>query len=180
MNMHLTMGAYLSRVKTQRAAVLPYTILEENGIPYIYFLVAVDSRTGDITDLGGGVKKYECSLIAALREFKEETNEIFGGVYDDVNDSSTYIAAVHNKMSVLFIPMNREWFKEASILFNKQKTGKKVCREVSKVLWLRQDDFEELFGGDKMWSRLRSFYKTIYSKKLLELLSLRYELFIYK
>lgn len=176
----LTLGAYLGTTKTQRAAVLPYTVIFTKDGPSIYFLMAVDSRTGDITDLGGGVKKYECSLTAALREFKEETNEIFGNIYEDVNAASTYVAFVHNKMSVLFLPVGEEWFAKASPLFKKQKNDKRSCREVSKLLWLREDTFGKLLESKKMWNRLRSFYKCVFHKKLLELLFFRYTIFIHK
>ena len=60
---NITLGIYLSKIKTNRAAVLPYIIKNNiHGESKIYFLVAIDKKSGDITDLGGGVKKNECSL----------------------------------------------------------------------------------------------------------------------
>lgn len=172
--MNLTLGAYLGKVKTNRAAVLPYTLKEVNGEKKLYFLVAIDSKSGDITDLGGGVKKYECSLTAAMREFREETNEIFGDIYHQINIMSTNIAIIHNKMSVLFIPFDEKWVETTSQIFKNKKSYKKSYNEVSELLWVSEDKFKELLSDKKMWDRVRNFYRAVYNKNISEVLILRY------
>lgn len=65
----------LDCVKPQRAGVIIYTII--NGSTY--FGLGLDSKTHDLTDFGGGViyKTDENVVRGALREFEEETLEIF-------------------------------------------------------------------------------------------------------
>lgn len=171
---NITLGVYLTKIKTNRASVLPYTIRREikNGKiqTKIYFLLAVDSKSKDFTDLGGGVKKTEYSLIAALREFKEESNEIFGEVYDQINNMSTNIAIISNQMSVLCIPLDEVWFDIAVKKFNDTHTNKKTHNEVSELIWIDQNSFFEILKGKKMWLRIRQFYRSNYTPELLEAL----------
>ena len=79
--MPFTLGAQLAQTKSTRASVLPYVIKNDGNQRKIYFLFGIDRETGDITDLGGGVKRDEFSLEAGLREFREESDEIFGTIY---------------------------------------------------------------------------------------------------
>jgi len=176
---NITLGIYLSKIKTNRAAVLPYIIKNNiHGESKIYFLVAIDKKSGDITDLGGGVKKNECSLIAALREFKEESKEIFEDIYDQINNLSTNLALVCNQMSVLFVPLEERWFELASQKFNSNKINKKTYNEVSELLWVDQDEFLDILEGKnrEMWKRLRNFYKGNYNEDLLEALKITYRI----
>ncbi|MGV9199674.1 MAG: NUDIX domain-containing protein [Promethearchaeia archaeon] len=167
----LTLGICLTQIKTKRASVIPYVIKDGK----IYFLLAVDKPSGDITDLGGGVKKGEFALMAALREFKEETDEIFGKLYDDVNNRLTDIAIVDKKMSVLFLPLPLEWFSKASPVFAKNidNRKKKSHDEVSSLVWVSEDDFVTIIKK-RMWRRIKHFYSKNYSEKLLAALRLRY------
>jgi len=59
-----------------RAGVIPYVII--NG--HIYFCLGVDRRSQEFTDFGGGVSFYvdRDPVATALREFKEESKEVFG------------------------------------------------------------------------------------------------------
>ncbi len=88
----LILGVHLSRIKTERAAVVPYLIrCDENGCEYLHFLFARDQITGEITDLGGGVKQHEFSLSAGIREMHEESDGIFGTSYSNINDHGMII-----------------------------------------------------------------------------------------
>jgi hypothetical protein len=169
---NITLGAYLSKIKTNRAAVLPYVIKDFK----VYFLVAVDSKTGEITDLGGGVKKNECSIVAAIREFKEETKEIFEGIYNQINNMATNVAIVCNQMCVIFLPLEQIWLDTAVQKFKMKKSHKKICNEISDLLWVEQDDFVNMLDGksQKMWNRIRYFYKNNYDENLIEALKLTY------
>src|SRR6185312_14252349 len=74
----------------------------------IHFLLARDP-SGDITDVGGGVKQNEEALRAALREFREESNEIFGHVlYENINDTVRCVVLIENQMAVIFLPVEKE------------------------------------------------------------------------
>ena len=77
----------LENVKPQRAGVILYTYHQNN----IYFGVGVDTKSKDLTDFGGGIQ-YKLNkdgnvIRGALREFAEETLEIFKPLYfNDIKD----------------------------------------------------------------------------------------------
>ena len=108
----ITLGSYLAKVQTSRAAVIPYIVKE--GM--LFLLLGQDSESGDITDLGGGVKQYESTLEAAFREFEEESDEILGSLRP--NDFSCSVALLDNKMGVLFIPLSERWYIDAPKIFD--------------------------------------------------------------
>jgi hypothetical protein len=90
----------LDFVKPRRAGVIIYTTV--NGS--IYFGLGLDARSHDLTDFGGTViYKIDRNVInGALREFQEETLEIFEQItYDDIKkfpviyDENNLIIFVH-------------------------------------------------------------------------------------
>nr|QBK86404.1 MAG: NUDIX hydrolase [Marseillevirus LCMAC102] len=177
----ITFGIQLAKVQTARAAVVPYTIDVHNGTNILYFLFARDRVSGDITDLGGGVKKNEYSLIAALREFREESDEIFGTLYERVNDLTTNIALLGDNMSVLFIPVKWEWYKKAPDLFKEKKKSphfqfKRSHNEVSELLWFNENEFQQLISpkNKQMWTRIRKFYQCGFDTNLKAALKMVY------
>ena len=160
----VTLGLKLATVTTSRAAVIPYTIKEGK----LYFLLGQDKQSGDITDFGGGVKQFETTLVAALRELDEESDEILGKF--DVNDSqiSRAIALLNKHMGTLFIPLSVEWFDKAPKLFEERKktnsTRKKSHQEIEKILWVDSTQFKKLLRSNshaklRMWNKLCSFYR---------------------
>lgn len=182
MSAKLTLGAHLAKVKTVRAAVIPYIVRkDENGHDIIHFLLARDQDSGDITDFGGGVKQNEVSLTASMREFREESDEIFGTLYDRINNSATNVALFDRSMSVLFIPLSSEWYDIAQQKFNQRRMilscdKKKSHNEVSELLWFDEEEFRQLIspGNTKMWSRVRRFYHRNYGNHLQDALKLVY------
>jgi hypothetical protein len=174
MNSRITLGSYLAKVKTDRAAVIPYIVIIDNeGNRNLHFLLARDNDSGDITDFGGGVKQNEVSLTASLREFREESDEIFGNLYDKVNDLSVAIAILDKTMSVLFIPLPIEWYSTALDKFNNRvhlphRLRKKSHNEVSEIIWFNEEEFIHLISPDNpaMWSRIRKFYSRNYGDQL--------------
>ena len=70
----LTSTSILGSIKTLRSGVIPYTIWNDE----LHFLFARHAATGELGDFGGGTKKYETALVAALREFKEESAQRAG------------------------------------------------------------------------------------------------------
>ena len=168
---NLIPGTHLAVIKTIRAAVVPYTVKKDaDGIPHIFFMFAIDKKTGDITDFGGGVKKYESSLVAGLREFREESNEIFGDLYD-INDMYLSFALVGKRRSVLFVPVHEKWFDVAPKIFERKrrlsnkKNRKSSHDEVSKVFWMGEDKFLKIISGKDrtMWKVVKNFYRNGYT-----------------
>ena len=177
----ITTGAYLAKVRTRRAAAVPYIVRNKRGRKTIYFLFAKDAATGDITDLGGGVKKTEYSLSAGLRELYEESNEIFGKMHENTNNFSTNIAVLGKgkNCSVLFIPVDEKWYKDAPRRFINKKGehhGRKSYNEVSELIWLSEWELKRLVAtkNRKMWERIRRFYHDSYSVDLMESLRIVY------
>ena len=182
MSAKITLGAYLAKVKTVRAAVIPYiVIIDDQGNKILHYLLARDQSSGDITDFGGGVKQNEVALTASMREFKEESDEIFGNLYDKINDSATNVALLDRNMSVLFIPLPGEWYNIAPEKFNQRKLKsmnerKKSHNEVSEVLWFNENEFRQLISmnNPRMWSRVRRFYNRNYGEQLSNALKIVY------
>jgi hypothetical protein len=194
--MPFTLGARLAQIKSTRASVLPYVIRNNNGKRKIYFLLGIDRETGEITDLGGGVKRDEFSLEAGLREFREESDEIFGTIYDHPNDYMRNIALSSSDMCVLFVPLAVEWYNEAIQLFEKRKTEpipsidginkKRSHREIESLVWIDEDSFLDMLrsrtgccyipgaSNRQIWSRLQKFYRRKINRELKEALKIRY------
>ncbi len=173
--MTITLGLELSKKRTLRASVIPYIVLGET----IYFLLAQDKKSKQITDFGGGVKKYESSMSGALREFREESREIFEGtIYTCHNNKVLDIALIKDNMSVLFVPIDEKWYGNATSVFNSSNKKDGVFGEVSKIFWVSSDQFVNIFENtdvkNKMWIRLQRFYRSTYDCNVPDLLKNRY------
>lgn len=92
----------LECVKPQRGGVIIYTVV--NGS--IYFGLGLDSRTHDLTDFGGGIiyKTDRNVVIGALREFNEETLDIFEPI--TIDDIKQCPVIYDDNNLVIFIHMN--------------------------------------------------------------------------
>jgi len=174
----LTAGITLSAVKTERAGVIPYTIINNK----VFFLLAKHKFSGDLGDFGGGVKKEETSLKGAIREYYEESGSIF------INEKADYdhsLALLDNKMAILFLYIQKEWYGKAEKVFAKQKKAETMypsCRqgtdEISDILWVSESQFVNLvkypksrrYQSDnlKLWKLIVNFFKKIDIKNLME------------
>jgi len=194
--MTFTLGAHLALTKSSRASVVPYILKSDRGRKKIYFLLGIDKESGDITDLGGGVKRDEFSLEAGLREFREESDEIFGTLYDHPNDYLRDIAISSSDMCVLFVPLDVEWYDKAVNLFEQRKrepfpsvdgNGKKKSHcEIERLVWIDEDSFLDMIRSrsglcrlqdvsrHQLWSRLQKFYRRKMNGELREALKMRY------
>lgn len=175
----ITLGKELSKIKTDRAAVIPYTV--DRGT--LKTLLARDKKTKELSDFGGGVKKHECALNAAIREFKEESCEVFEDV--KINETSQYIAIYDSdlKMSVLFIPISIDVYNKIPEKFkcvteNSNHTLKKEYNEISEIVQFNDTALrlllEQRYCGEKMWNRLSSFYRQCFDSDLIDILKAKY------
>jgi len=186
--MVLIFGSQLANRRSSRSAIVPYTIFPlENGGWQLYFLLGIHADSGDVTDFGGGVKKYEYDLVGGLREFFEESKGIFKNVIT-INELSTCVAAYQDNcekknfgdggMSVIFTPVDNKWLKYAPYNFAETKKEGQSYNEISRLVWFNEDQFLSLIDNSNgkyvMWSRLRKFYNSIYNKELYDLLFIRY------
>lgn len=150
-----------------RSGVIPY-IINKEGI--IYFLLGVDRRSGEITDFGGGVKKNESSLVAGVREFKEESREIFCNY--DLNNFETSLALTNDKMCIIFKGIDYNYFTPApannretevsreseSFVRHLFKKNEHLNDELSDVLWVHQEDFFKMIDKSPFNSSVYATY----------------------
>lgn len=161
----LTSAKYLESAKTNRCGVIPYTIA--NGS--IYFLLARDKSTKELGDFGGGVRKSEFALTAALREFYEESHGIFGQIYKSESDMSNKVALVDgNNMAIIFAPLESAWLEDAQRVFLENPPKKKKEDEVSELVWVSEYNFSSLIKGESvsrniLWSKIQSFFRKNYN-----------------
>lgn len=165
----ITIGMRLANITTSRASVIPFTYKENK----LYFLLGQDRESGDITDLGGGVKQHETSLAGALRELGEESDGIFGELSPNDTKVSQAIALLDNHRATLFIPLSEEWFEKAPKLFESQKilAKKKSHNEMKCLIWVDEESFVSItkggfIGERQLWRKLRRFYYDGYNVKL--------------
>jgi len=159
----VVIGNDLAKIKTERAACLPYIV--KNGM--LFFLFAIDKNSGDITDMGGGVKKDEFALSAGIRELKEESGDVFGSLNSRMNEMSSFVGALgqNGKMSTLFIPMHDEWYAKIDYI-------EKPSSEIEKMIWINEFELKGLLAvSDKrMWIRVKKFYRPIMTDNFKNLL----------
>lgn len=178
----MTLASHLATIQTKRCGIIPYTIA--NGS--LYFCLTRDKATSELGDFGGGVRKSEFALMAALREFYEESHGIFSHIYRSANDVSNKIAIVDgDNMAIIFLPLESKWIEEAQIAFIANPPTKKKSDEVSELVWVNDTNFLGLINGrrhtprppvgvgrangDVLWTKIQSFLKKAYQPKRLEL-----------
>lgn len=169
----ITLAKSLINSRSQRASVIPYIARKKS----LWFLLGIDANSGDITDFGGGVKLYENDFEAAWREFNEETKNIFSNDYTKENLSSCVCLnkAYSNDsvMSCIFLPIKKDWYEKACLKFDERIVKNRYCKEISQVIWIRDDEFYKLINRmskKKLWYRLVMFYKNFEFGKLKDIL----------
>jgi hypothetical protein len=186
----MTLGLYLAHKKTIRAGFVPYTM--RKGV--LYFLLARHRETGELGDLGGGVRQYEGALQAGLRELDEETHGLFNVDIVNANDLTSKIALIDkgNKMSVIFWPISPEWINSAPLEFQKRreqylssKSYRKQNDEISELVWLDELAFKLLIFGrqrahdhphthNELWQKVKNFFQQCYNSETSDALKIIY------
>lgn len=147
------------------SGVIPYTIIEGK----VKFLFAKDKKYKEYCDFGGGPHKGENGLMAGIREFKEESNEIFDNhYYDPYAELYQKTPAIFDKpkceifknendrwknleskgsTAIIFVPLDRKWYFLAKSHFSKKSN-----KEVEDVRWISQED---ICNEESIWSDIR-------------------------
>lgn len=152
------------RDNLQRGAVVPYILVDNVK----YFLLGIDTRTGDITDLGGGVWKKESIIQGAFREFHEESLGLFRDIID-ISCTSKCIS--RDNLNTYFVPLNVDILKLVE-LCKKFNTMKKIKNEIEKLFLIPETIFKDILcnrfksGKTKMWALLKKFYNINYTSDL--------------
>jgi len=153
--------------RPQRAGVIMYTIIKDE----VFFGMGLDTRTHDITDFGGGVsyKIDKNAIIGALREFREETLEIFNKInMDDIMNSKViydennliifiYITYDPVKICYKFNEKYNNIIENTNNLF-KHKNKPEVCG----IIWLNISEYNySIKTIGIMFTRVKKFLEKI-------------------
>lgn len=168
-------------VRPNRGGIILYTTY--NSV--LYFGLAVDRETHDLTDAGGTIdySTDETAVRGCIREFSEETLNIFETVTEEhlkfcpvVYDQKNMIIFMHiavdpNKISYKLV----EAYK--AVIEDREKStghrGKKISSipEVCSITWLTKASFEHsLHTPGIMYSRVRKFLSQCLTKDLYDFL----------
>jgi hypothetical protein len=152
----------LECVRPQRAGIVIYTV--HNGA--VYFGFGLDAKTHDLTDFGGGIiYKHDLNVVrGALREFEEETLQIFEPIHPDAIQSCPVIYDSNNL--IIFVHLNIDP-DTACQAFNRKfeqiiqtisETPKKRYPEVCGITWINWEDFQRgINESGILFSRVQKF-----------------------
>lgn len=177
-----TFGNFPKGVSPKRGGIIPYVSIENeiiiDGKIYTenvpYFLFAIDSRRGEITDFGGQIFVRDSPLSECIREFQEESEGVFSSfplceqyMFDD-------IVCYNTQMMDIFVPFNfgidpmykntiddlinirikfrdkfetkfREYSRLCELGIFNPKLHHKLLSENSDIIWLSGEDTKKLF-----------------------------------
>lgn len=154
--------------RPNRGGIIVYTVY--NGV--FYFGLAIDAETHDLTDCGGAIdyNAGETALQACIREFSEETLNIFETITEEqlrscpvVYDEKNMIIFMHiavdpNEVSCKLVERYKLIIDERSK--GTRQRGKKLTKspEVCGITWLTKESFEHsLQTPGIIYSRVRKF-----------------------
>lgn len=131
-----------NETKPMRGGVIIYTEINNS----IYFCLGIDTKSGDLTDFGGGIsyKKDRTALNGGMREFKEESLKVFDEItFDQLNEGivvySKFIMIVFIRTFVTsldeLISTSRKFLKLSKITRNP---------EIIELIWLNSYDFLDI------------------------------------
>jgi hypothetical protein len=109
-------GGVIPFIKSSNAKNIPTLsseiTREENVDAYLFY--GVDFRYKELTDFGGGIKASETTIEGALREFKEESLDVFGPVSPEQVENSI---VVYNKLMAIFFIEFKSFFDDPILTF---------------------------------------------------------------
>lgn len=161
------------KIKNKRAGVIVYTFYEGR----LYFLLAVDRRTREYTDFGGGCKNNEDLLQGAWREFQEESCGVFSILSQKCLDTSFAVVSNERDVAIFFVEAPTALLDIAPPLFKHAQTkidpthkstsfeiveakSKNMCRENISIEWIDDEDFYNIAFNKEcrlMWTRIQRF-----------------------
>lgn len=176
--MSIFFGHQVNEYYCKRVSVVPYVVSDEGSI---IFLLGLDRMYNEITDMGGTVKPKEKPLDAGNREFSEESKEIFKTELTK-KELASCVSVYYNFEVTIFAPVDLTRINNAENLFNNSSFKEKCKNEILKIMWIDNSVFKTLiYGGNYegyyLWSKLRKYYKKVYSPNLEQLLILRWNWF---
>ena len=158
----------LDKMKQIRAGIIPYFVKDNKK----YFGLGVDNKYGSLTDFGGGVKiTFENVIEGAIREFKEETLNVFPNISSSMIKNG--IAVYNDHVVIIFVKFSLNYFHIDAIKRNfLEKAEKRQHLEICTICWYQQTKLLEIvnkfhqFGIDTSFKKPHDYMKDpyIYSK----------------
>jgi hypothetical protein len=116
----------------------------------LYFIFALDSLYGELTDLGGSIEFYENFLQGGIRELYEESLGIFNFEEDFIRENS--ISVYDNKTIIMFQEINID--KKKLISLFKINHIESLYRnneyiEICSLLWISSSNLKKLMTINK-------------------------------
>lgn len=139
---------------------LSYDCLRGGVVPYgydplsneYYYLLAIDEKSGQYTDFGGGIKKYEIPYLGALRELSEESIML----YSDLVINPIDVVVFNESVFTIFVYDRRvridpnfrddivkEFDNRRSTLYN-NPIYPRTWFENSSIRWITYDELVDL------------------------------------
>jgi len=156
-NINYVMEVNWSLIRPSRGGVIVYTVI--NNV--LYFGLGIDTDSGDLTDLGGGIRKKDKSSVdGSLREFMEESLCVFGIFNEEQVKRSLVIYS--QSMMIIFLHLQFDLNTITNLFDERVKSSKKP--EISGLVWLTQDELEiaiktgcinGYFGCRKLYDRVK-------------------------
>jgi hypothetical protein len=148
-----------SKFKFLRSGVIPYTVIDDVR----YFCMGIDFTFGTLTDFGGGVKKNENFLLAALRELYEESLGIFDFLYkqDFEKIKSHSISVYDEKMCILFVDVKVENI-DATVKEFDNRFHHVTRSENSGICWIPENIFFNIIKTGKTFKENGCYYPSVY------------------
>lgn len=143
-----------------RAGIIPYYYSEEET----YFMLGIDTKFHELTDLSGSVKyKKESCIDCAIREFNEESLNVFS---IDKNQILENYAFYDEENMVIFARLELNNFEEIQKTF-KKRLERNNHPEICGLVFLTSSQFTDLilketgiingFESVRMYERIRNF-----------------------
>jgi hypothetical protein len=137
-----------------RGGVIPYTKYNDD----LYLCLGFDAETNELTDFGGGIKKKEHKLSGALREFEEESLNIFGN-YDIEKIAEEYVIFSKNMLIIL---INVDINPTETIKLFQEQVKSTINSEISNIIWLSKEKFINIIKSNNtkdriMYNKVRNF-----------------------
>ena len=123
------------KTRPQRGGVIPYTVKDGE----VYFGMGIDTKTGDLTDFGGGIryKKDGDAITGSLREFMEESLCIFGAY--DSHAVQNNVVVYTDTMMIIFLHFDVNMERINEIFDSRVRISKYF--EISSLIWIPKSIF---------------------------------------
>jgi hypothetical protein len=149
----------LECVRPERAGIILYTKIDGA----VHMGLCVDAKSHDLTDAGGRVNESDLNVIqGAIREFEEETLEIFDPIEFDMIKDCPVIYDDQNLIIFMHINVDpnvvSKAFHESYLRTPKRRNYPEVCG----ITWITWEDFQYCLNQNGiLYSRVQRFLKQV-------------------